>query len=150
MRILQHSHTATFDKYTGSGVNMCIQQVKKTIYDVISFYSAPTSEKLPSDGSSNRTRKKQIRAETYPPAVIKHKINTRFKNGILEDNNNPVDCNQTLAIVRYADDDLMYWSKPWSCRSSGVILPVRDLNLPHKTKIDFKSRHSVLHSDSNS
>ena len=126
---------------------MCIQQVNKTIYYVLSFYSAPTSEKLPSDGLSNRSRKKQIWAETYPPPIIKHKIDTRCKNGILEDNNNPVDWNQTLAIVRYADVDLMYWSKPWSCRSSGVTLPVRDLNLPYKTKIDFKSRHSVLHSD---
>ena len=127
---------------------MFIQQVKTTIYDVQCFPSAPPSkEKLPSDGSSNRIRKKHKRAEIHQTAIIKHKIDTKFKNGILENNINPIDYNKTPAIVRYADDDIMYWSKPWSCRSSGVILPVSDLNLPYKTQIDFPSRHSVLHSD---
>ena len=110
----KHSHTATFDKYTGSGVNMCIQKVKETIYDVQSFPSAPSSkQKLQSDGSSNRIRKKCKRAEIYLPAIIKHKIDMRFKNGISEDNINPIDCNKTRVIVRYADD-IMYWSKPIS------------------------------------
>ena len=127
---------------------MCIQKVKETIYDVQSFPSAPSSkQKLQSDGSSNRIRKKYKRAEIYLPAIIKHKIDTRFKNGISEDNINPIDCNKTRVIVRYADDDIMYWSKPWSCRSSGVILPVSDLNLPYKTQIDFSSTHFALHSD---
>ena len=61
-----------------------------------------------------------------------------------EKNIEPTNCYKPSLILRYLDDDIMNWSRQWSCRSSGVNLPFNDLKLTSQDN-DRRFKYSALH-----
>ena len=104
---------------------------------------------LPADGPTySRKFKKWKRDEINPRTISENNITFHLLTSQvgLKDSDEPTNFCKPSLILRYLDDDVMNWSKPWSCRSRGVTLPFSDLKLISQDN-DRLLNSSVLHPD---
>ena len=104
---------------------------------------------LPADGPTNsRKCKKRKRDEINTQTISENNITFHLLTSLvgLKNSDEPTNFGKPSLILRYLDDDVMNWSKPWSCRSRGVTLPFSDLKHISKDN-DRLLNSSVLHPD---
>ena len=77
-------------------------------------------------------------------AVIMKLFKLLTSQGISENNTETKNCTKPSLLLRYLDDDIMNWSRQWSCRSRGVTLPFDDLKRTLQDN-DRLLNHSALH-----
>ena len=119
---------------------------EKTTSPSASFVSIAS---LPADGPTNsRKFKKRKRDEINPKTISENNISFHLLTSLvgLKNSDEPTNFGNPSLILRYLDDDVMNWSKPWSYRSRGVALPFSDLKLFSQDNGRLLNS-SVLHHD---